>query len=125
MELSDLLELSGIGADDRSLQKRPIRHYARDSEALLKVMVALELGFLEEAERSPTMPGFLSFFVFLTGSVPSVVPFTVPGIDPTTGFIAAGVATCICLVLVGAVLRHVLPRGIAGQRRLKTCVLQA
>jgi vacuolar iron transporter family protein len=103
MEVRNLLELIGIGADDRSLQKRLIRHYARDSKALLKVMVALELGFLAAEERSPIMAGFVSFFVFLIGAAPSVIPFTVPGIEPTTGFIAAGIATCITLVLVGAV----------------------
>ncbi|CAB9524946.1 VIT family [Seminavis robusta] len=100
-EVSDLLEL--IGIDDRALQKRLIRHYARDSKALLKIMIALELGFLEEEERSPAMAGLVSFFLFLAGAFPSVMPFMIPDVDPTVGFIAAGVSTCIALLVVGAV----------------------
>ena len=102
-EVSHLLALIGIGDEDRALQKRLIRHYARNDQALLKIMIALELGCLEDEERSPLMAGFVSFFLFLVGAAPSVVPFMIPGIDATAGFIAAGVATCVTLLIVGAV----------------------
>lgn len=102
-QVSDLLELIGIGDTNRAIQKKLVRHYARDPEALLKLMIALELGFLEDEERSPFMAGFVSFFLFLIGAAPSVIPYLVPGIDPTVGFIAASVATCVMLLIVGAV----------------------
>ena len=102
-EVSGLLELIGIGEADRVLQKKLVRHYARDPRALLKIMIALELGFLEDEERSPFMAGLVSFFLFLIGALPSVAPFMIPGIDPNIGFIAAGIATCVFLLIVGAV----------------------
>jgi vacuolar iron transporter family protein len=103
MEVSSLLELIGIGEEHRSLQKDLVRHYARDHEALLKINVALELGFIEEEERSPIMAGMVSFLLFLVGAFPSVFPFMIPDIDPNVGFIVAGVITCISLLIVGAV----------------------
>lgn len=67
-----------------------------------QIMIALELGFIEEEERSPLMAGFVSFFLFLIGAMPSVTPFVIPDIDPFVGC-PAGVATCGTLLIVGAV----------------------
>lgn len=102
-EVSGLLELIGISKENRDLQKCIVKHYASDPDALLKVMIALQLGFLEEEQRSPMMAGAVSFFLFLLGAIPSVLPYTIPGIDPTTGLIAAAVATGFTLLIVGAV----------------------
>ena len=103
VEVSHLLTLIGIDNGNRALQRSLIRHYAKDSEALLKIMIALELGCLADERRSPFMAGFVSFFLFIIGATPSVIPFMIPDIDPTVGFIVAGVATCVVLLIVGAV----------------------
>jgi vacuolar iron transporter family protein len=101
-EVPMLLELIGITDKDCLLQKQLMHHYARDQKALLKLMFTLEFGYVENEERSPVTAGFVSFFLFLAGAVPSVLPFMVPNIDPTTGLIVAAVATSTALVLVGA-----------------------
>jgi vacuolar iron transporter family protein len=97
-----LLELIGITDENCQVQKQLVHHYARDRKALLKLMYTLELGYVESEERSPIRAGIVSLFLFLTGAVPSVLPFMVPDIDPTTGLIVAAVATSTALVLVGA-----------------------
>ncbi|CAB9512299.1 Vacuolar iron transporter 1 [Seminavis robusta] len=102
-EVAPLLELIGITDMDRSLQKQLVKHYAKDRDALLQLMVVLELGFLEDEQRSPVKAGFVSFFLFIAGAIPSVLPFTIDGIDPTSGLIVAAVATSTALLIVGAV----------------------
>jgi vacuolar iron transporter family protein len=103
LEVPPLLELIGITKGNRDLQKRLLKHYAKDPAALLQLMLVLELGFLEDEQRSPFKAGFVSFFLFMFGSFPSVVPFLIPDIEPMTGLIAAAVATSCTLLMVGMV----------------------
>ena len=103
LEVPPLLELIGINNMNRDLQKRLLKHYAKDQAALLQLMMVLELGFLEDEQRSPFKAGGVSFFLFLFGALPSVLPFTVPNIEPTTGLIASAVATSCALLMVGVV----------------------
>jgi vacuolar iron transporter family protein len=103
LEVPPLLELIGISKIDRDLQKRLIKHYAKNHEALLQLMVVLELGFLEDEQRSPFKAGFVSFFLFLFGAIPSIVPFMIPDIEPMAGLIASAVATSCTLLMVGMV----------------------
>ena len=63
MELSDMLTLIGIpDVDDEEyangtgvgdLKQRILRYYEQHPEALLKVMVALEFGVVQEEQRKP------------------------------------------------------------------------
>ena len=49
------------------------------------------------------MAGFVSFVLFLIGAIPSVTPFLVLDIDPTSGIIALVVLTSFVLTIMGAV----------------------
>jgi len=61
-ELRDLLARIGIYfEDDHSLVRRVTTHYINDEEALLKPMVALEFGIIEDERRSP----WKAFFLFV------------------------------------------------------------
>jgi VIT1/CCC1 family predicted Fe2+/Mn2+ transporter len=106
-ELNEHLTKIGIseaeeGGEGAELRRRLLGYYAKDDEALLKVNVALEFGIIEEERRSPFLAGFASFFLFLFGALPSVIPWIIVD-NNRAGLIASGVATSVCLLLVGAI----------------------
>ena len=86
----------------RELKQRITEFYGSNPEALLKIMIALEFGVIDEEVRSPVVAGATSFCLFFIGALPSTIPFTFIH-DPMVGLIASGVATGIGLLLVGAV----------------------
>lgn len=102
-ELRDLLTRIGIDYnDDHSLVERIMNHYDNDNEALLKAMIALEFGIIDHERRSPWKAALFSFLLFITGSLPSIIPFAIV-VAPMTGLIAAGIATGIGLMTVGVI----------------------
>jgi len=116
-ELSELLPLIGINnnddvvADDddggdevrkNDIHHRLLEYYKSSPESLLKIMVALEFGVLEEERRSPCYAGLTSCGLFFLGSLPSVVPFAY-FTEPMDGLAAAAIGTGLSLFLVGAV----------------------
>jgi len=102
-ELGPLLNLIGIPADENnSLRQDLMRHHGENSDALLKVMVALEFGVIEEEMRSPAWAGITSLTSFVVGSLPSVLPFAFAK-HAKEGLIAAAVLTFIALITVGVV----------------------
>jgi VIT family len=75
-ELYQLLPLIGIDHDtNHELQDLLIQHYTDHKGALLKVMKTLEFGIIEEEVRSPIMAGLVSCSLYLTGSIPSILPY--------------------------------------------------
>lgn len=100
-EVPEYLEL--IGIRNRALQKKLLQYYANDLNSLLKLHMAIEFGFLEEEQRSPEMAGLVSCFLFLAGSVPSILPFCVPDVSPKAGLLAAALASLTALLVVGAI----------------------
>ncbi len=75
VELDEIREMfgdMGLGTED---VERIVEALDRDDDAFLKVMMALEFGVVEEERRSPYTAAALSGFLFLAGSMPSVLPF--------------------------------------------------
>ena len=75
VELDEIREMfgdMGLGTED---VERIVEALDRDDDAFLKVMMALEFGVVEEERRSPYTAAVLSGFLFLGGSMPSVLPF--------------------------------------------------
>ncbi|KAL3806787.1 hypothetical protein ACHAXA_000800 [Cyclostephanos tholiformis] len=95
--------------ESKQIRRNMINYYASNPDALLKIMIALEFGVIDQEVRSPVVAGATSFVSFLLGSLPSVLPFAfVP--DVTMGLIISGVATGLGLLVVGAV-KSVATRG--------------
>ena len=66
MELHELLPIIGLDPEqDGDLFHRVVQHYRSNDDALLKVMIALEFGVIEEERRNPWKAAFFSFLLFL------------------------------------------------------------
>ena len=100
VELDEIREMfgeMGLGKED---VERIVEALDRDDEAFLKVMMALEFGVVEEERRSAYTAAALSGFLFLAGSLPSVVPFFL--VDSTgMALLIAAIGSGIALVVVG------------------------
>jgi VIT1/CCC1 family predicted Fe2+/Mn2+ transporter len=103
-ELGGLLDLIGIPEGDEydQLRQQLLRYYEHNSDALLKVMVALEFGVIEEELRSPGWAGTTSLTSYVIGALPSVLPFAFAK-HAKDGLIAAAVMTFFALIIVGMV----------------------
>jgi len=101
-ELGGLLDLIGIPEEQSALRKDLLDYYRNHPEALLKIMIALEFGVLENEQRSPIMAALASGVLFVLGAMPSVLPFIFSD-SPTVGLIIAAVITTVALLVVGAV----------------------
>lgn len=88
--------------ETRKLRRRLTNYYANKPDALLKIMIALEFGIIDEEARSPFVAGCTSLVLFFLGALPSTIPFTFIK-DATLGLVVAGVACGIGLFIVGAV----------------------
>lgn len=100
IELDEIREMFGDMGMPEPEVERIVATLDRDDEALLKVMMALEFGVVEEERRSPLTAAFLSGLLFLTGSAPSVLPFVF--VDSTgLGLFIAAVGAGIALFAVG------------------------
>jgi VIT1/CCC1 family predicted Fe2+/Mn2+ transporter len=89
-------------AESRQLRRNMINYYASNPDALLKIMIALEFGVIDEEIRSPVVAGAASFVSFLLGALPSIIPFAFVT-NTTMGLIFSGLACGIGLFVVGAV----------------------
>ena len=101
-ELNELLEVIGIPAERRELRSLLADHYSENKEALLKLMIVLEFGFVEGEERSPFLAALVSGMLFFLGSLPAVIPFAVGASTPTRALYVATVLVVVSLLLVGA-----------------------
>ncbi|MEE8497752.1 MAG: VIT1/CCC1 transporter family protein [Acidimicrobiia bacterium] len=100
VELDEIREMfgdMGLGTED---VERIVEALDRDDDAFLKVMMALEFGVVEEERRSPYTAAALSGFLFLAGSLPSVLPFIF--VDSTgMALLIAAIGSGIALFGVG------------------------
>lgn len=101
-EVSDLLTLIGIPPESADIRETLLDFYTHHPASLLKIMVALEFGMIEEEQRSPVKAGLVSCVLFLVGSMPSVVPFIFAK-EETIGLVVAAAVTIFALIIVGAV----------------------
>ena len=129
-ELSTLLALIGIPESSGNLNYLPVnsgvsqsssredihelrrlikKYYAANTDALLKIMIALELGVVDGTVRSPLVAGATSFGCFIVGALPSALPFAFVS-NSNMGLLVSGVATCVGLCIVG-VLKSWATRG--------------
>jgi vacuolar iron transporter family protein len=102
-ELEGLMDLIGISQQQVQLRQQMREYYRSDHSALLKIMTALEFGFLDKELRSPMRAGLLSCTLFCAGSAPSVIPFIFSGNSPKLGLVAAAALTVLALVIVGTI----------------------
>ncbi len=102
-ELKDLLETIGIPADKLELRQQLYTHYEQDPDALLKLMIALEFGVVEEEERSPLWAATASGFLFFAGSLPSLLPFALGDLSTQQALALACGCTVVALLIVGIV----------------------
>jgi len=93
--------LIGIPKSESEMQDLLVHYYRHNKGALLKIMKTLEFGVLEDEERSPVTAALCSCFLFLGGSLPSVIPFVF--CEPVVGLPVAAIATTVSLLIVGAV----------------------
>lgn len=102
-EVGELLETIGISSEKDELRQQLIAHYKSNPDSLLKLMVSLEFGVVEEEKRSPVAAAVASGLLFFLGSLPSVVPFAFTHQSTTQALIIATVATVSGLLLVGGI----------------------
>jgi VIT1/CCC1 family predicted Fe2+/Mn2+ transporter len=74
--------------------------FSKDDEVLLNVMKVFEFGIADRERRSPYLAAAFSGFLFLLGSLTSVIPFTLD-VTPPQGLFGAAVLTSIVLFVVG------------------------
>jgi VIT1/CCC1 family predicted Fe2+/Mn2+ transporter len=109
-ELQEIRDM--FGDDGMGLPADDVEHIVnaldKDDAAFLKTMMALEFGVVEKERRSPYAASALSGVLFLSGSLPSVLPFVF--IDSTsTALAVAAVAAGLALFGVG-VLKTMVTR---------------
>jgi predicted membrane protein (TIGR00267 family) len=75
---------------------------AQDEEVLMELMKAFEFGVIEDGRRNPLLAMAMSGVLFLTGSLPSVLPFAFMD-NPDQALIVAAVGAAIGLFVVGVV----------------------
>ena len=100
-ELDELQEMFVDTGLNGALAKEVVAAYNEDDEALMKIMMALEFGFVDEHRRSPYVAMAVSGGLFLSGALTSVVPFMFD-VTPQTGLLWAAVVSGIALFGVGA-----------------------
>jgi VIT1/CCC1 family predicted Fe2+/Mn2+ transporter len=98
-ELRDMFGDMGIEGDDL---ERVVQTFNQSDEAMMKVMMALEFGVVDSERRSPFLAAAASGVFFITGSLPSVVPFVFDP-APETGLLWAAILAGVGLFAVGVI----------------------
>mmetsp|Transcript_123424 Transcript_123424/g.356817 ORF Transcript_123424/g.356817 Transcript_123424/m.356817 type:complete len:282 (+) Transcript_123424:80-925(+) len=102
-ELNELLETIGIPLENMELREHLFEFYGSHPDALLKLMVALEFGVVEEEERSPVFAAVASGLLFFLGSLPSLMPFALGAESTSHALFVACATTVSALLVVGAI----------------------
>jgi VIT1/CCC1 family predicted Fe2+/Mn2+ transporter len=102
VELEELkVALAGLGLRGNLLNECVDTIGSKD-ETLLKFMQAFEFGHTEDDQRNPVVAMTFSALLFMTGALPSVIPFlTTNSVQLAT--IISGVLCCCTLFAVGSV----------------------
>lgn len=102
VELEELrVTLQGLGLKD-PLLSQVVEAIGSNDEALLKFMMAFEFGYTEQDERNPLIAMLMSGALFVTGALPSVVPFACTSNLNIAVWVAGGLCA-FALFLVGAI----------------------
>lgn len=101
-KLFDLIGIPGNEEEQGGLRDQLTEFYSSDQTALLKIMIALEFGVLEEERRNPLAAGLTSCGLFFLGSLPSIIAFAVSN-SPIQGLVIAIILTCLSLLAVGVI----------------------
>ncbi len=107
-----------MGVADEDLEG-VVAAVSRSDETLLNAMASLEFGVVESERRSPYRAMFVSGFLFLVGSLTSVIPFLT--LESTTAALTwAAVLSMAGLFVVGVVKARVAngPRFKAGAENM-------
>ncbi len=97
-QLRDML--ADMGLDGKGLEK-VVEIIDANDEAMLNMQGALEFGIVDSERRSPIAAGITSGLLFLTGALPSIVPFIFVN-DVVLGLALAAILSGIALFVVGA-----------------------
>jgi vacuolar iron transporter family protein len=97
-QLHEMLSEVGLEGDDLD---KVVDIIDANDDAMLGMHAALEFGIVDTERRSPIAAAIFSGLLFLTGALPSVIPFAFLS-DTGTALLVAGIFTGIGLVLVGA-----------------------
>ncbi len=97
-ELKEMFVETGLSGE---LSDQVVAAYDQDDESLMKIMMALEFGFVDEHRRNPYVAMSVSGGLFLAGASTSVVPFMFD-VAPRTGLLWAGALSGVALFVVGA-----------------------
>jgi predicted membrane protein (TIGR00267 family) len=101
-ELDEVREFLGdLGVADEAVEA-VVDSAAADEEVLMGLMKAFEFGVIDDGRRNPVFAMFMSGFLFLAGSLPSVLPFAFMS-DPDEALVVAAIGAAIGLFVVGVV----------------------
>ena len=93
--------LQDMGLEGRDLET-VVEIVDGNDDAMLAMQGALEFGIVDSERRSPIAAGIVSGLLFLTGALPSIIPFIF--IESTrTGMLVAAVLSGIGLFVVGVI----------------------
>jgi VIT1/CCC1 family predicted Fe2+/Mn2+ transporter len=98
-QLHEMLSEIGLEGDDLD---QVVEIVDANDKAMLGMHAALEFGIVDTERRSPVAAAIFSGLLFLSGALPSVIPFAFSS-DTGTALIVAGILTGIGLITVGAV----------------------
>jgi VIT1/CCC1 family predicted Fe2+/Mn2+ transporter len=96
-EVRDYLGDIGVSA---AAVEAVVESATADEEVLMELMKAFEFGVIDDGRRSPVFAMVTSGLLFLTGSLPSVVPFVFMS-NPDQALIVAAIGAAIGLFAVG------------------------
>ncbi len=97
-QLSDMLADMGLEGDGLA---KVVDIIDANDTAMLNMQGALEFGIVDSERRSPIAAGVTSGLLFLTGALPSILPFAFLT-DVNTALVSAALLSGIGLFVVGA-----------------------
>lgn len=98
-QLYPMLRDIGIIEDDL---ETVVAAFSRNDEVLFNSMKVLEFGMVDTEQRSPIRAGLVSGGLFVSGSIPSVIPFLLTS-SAHTGLFWAAAISAVALFAVGVV----------------------
>jgi vacuolar iron transporter family protein len=98
-QLRDMLAERGLFGEDL---ETVVEIIDSNEVAMLNMQAALEFGIVDTERRSPLAAAMTSGLLFLSGALPSVIPFAF-GDSPKISLAVAGVLTGSALFVVGAI----------------------
>lgn len=87
---------------DGDLLDRVVSAIGQNDEAMIRLMMAFEFGFQEELERNPLKAMLMSGGFFLTGAMPSVIPYACTT-NVNDAFYASIACCVVALFFIGAI----------------------